>query len=109
MKRSIELSPDDKEKLRQINIKLTGIVPSESTKIQIEILYFDLLDVLKNNGFAPEYQNTVEKIKELRETMQQGMNGKRRTSRNTVSAIKTFKNSLRIHLRELIRNGSGKN
>jgi len=109
MKRSTELLLDTMEKLKQINIKLSAIVPSESTKIQIEILYFDILDVLRSNGPNSEFESTVEKIKELHETMQIGVNGKRRTSRNTVSAIKTFKNSLRIHLRKLIRNGVEKN
>lgn len=99
------LELEDIEKLKEINSKIAAVVPNESTKIQIEILYFDLLEVLRSNGFSAESESTVAKFKLLYETMQLGINVKRRTTRNAVSAIKTFRNSLRILLRDLIQNG----
>ncbi len=102
VKETSELALKEVEKLRQIHKKLILITPSESTKIQIEILYFDLLNLLRSCDCPTQFESTIEKLKQFHQTMYSGINHKKRTSRNSVTAIKAFRNSMRIILRELV-------
>ena len=103
VKNAFEFSLEEVEKLRRLNARLTEIVPGESTKIQLELVYFDLLHFLRGHGLTDEPGSFIAKLRQLHEMMIHGVNDKRRTTRNGLSAIKTFKNSMRIILRDLIR------
>lgn len=98
------LTDGDLQKLKEMNIKLTSIPSSESTRIQIELLFFDVLSILRNYQSIHEIQLLSVELRLLYEKQYKEANNKSRTLKNRVGAIRRFKNSVRIILRKIIGN-----
>ncbi|HEY0060326.1 MAG TPA: hypothetical protein VGB56_14410 [Flavisolibacter sp.] len=110
MKGSVETSnkylslllPADVAQLQELNRKLAVIQCSEATLIQIELVFFDLLNILRANSQHEVINDLLGQLKSVHEHKYKDAQAKHLTPRNLLLNIKRFKNAVRSVLLQVL-------
>ena len=94
---------DYRQKLNLINNRLSGITVNESSLIQIESLFYDVMSILRSKEEDPEfarliYEMNLIKDNEYKLTQHNGLKSKR-----NIAAIKSYKSALKLVLNKAIK------
>ena len=98
-----QLLPDKQDKLKQIYAKLLSTQCTESSLVEIELLFFDVLSLLRNAADLPEVDDHVSKMMLIQEKEYKFLQNKQLTIKNKVLAIKRFENAFRHVLRIAVK------
>ncbi len=78
---------------RQTINKLASIPCKESSIIQIALLFFDIMSILKRYGVNAKGYNTLSELQIIKETKYTAIHDKQCTDKNRIVAIRRFKKS----------------
>lgn len=93
---------DCNDRLKAINERLRVVKCTEGTLIQIELLFFDALGILRECNPDAEMKEKLEAFKLIQENQYKQVQNKGLTIKNRTVVIKKFKNAIAISLRDII-------
>lgn len=99
----MKLSVQDEEKLKEANNKLASIHCSENSLIQIELIFFDMMTMLRSYHDSPKSEFILSELRVIHENEYKVVQNKHLTVKNRVAAIRKFKNSFRQTVRKGIK------
>ena len=99
----MKLSDQHEEILKETNVSLASIHCSENTLIQIELLFFDMLTMLRGYEDSAKADFILSELKMIHENEYKLVQNKHLTVKNRVAAIRKFKNSFRQTVRKAIK------
>lgn len=100
---TLKLSDQHELQLKEANNNLAIIHCSEKTLIQIELLFFDMLTMLRGYKDSPKADFILSELKLIHENEYKLVQNKHLTVKNRVAAIRKFKNSFRQTVRKAIK------
>jgi len=98
-----KLSVEDEKKLLDVHSKLALINCTENSLIQIEVLFFDMLTVLRQYNHSVKAEILLNELRNIHDNEYKLVQNKQLTVKNRVAAIRKFKNSFRQSIRKAIR------
>lgn len=97
------MSAEDEKKLLDVHAKLALIPSNENSLIQIEVLFFDMLTILRQYHHSVKAETLLNELRSIHENEYKLVQNKQLTVKNRVAAIRKFKNSFRQSVRKAIR------
>jgi len=98
-----KMSIEDEEKLLDVHTRLAVIPCTETSLIQIEVLFFDMLTILRQYQQSVKTETLLAELKNIHDNEYKLVQNKHLTVKNRVAAIRKFKNSFRQAIRKAIR------
>ncbi len=100
---AMKLSEEHEEKMKEANNRLAAIHCSENSLVQIELIFFDMLTLLRGYQDSPKADFILSELKLIHDNEYKLVQNKHLTVKNRVAAIRKFKNSFRQTVRKAIR------
>ena len=96
-----QLTDDDAFRFNEAKKKLASLASTESTVLQMELIFFDTLGSLKKYEH-PKAAELLQLLRQIQENEYQRVHYPKLTTKMRATAIRTFKNGLRIVLTKAI-------
>ena len=98
-----QLTPEDEKMFTEAKKKLAALPSSESSVLQLELIFFDAFGALKKYDH-PHVQELQHQLRQMHEHEYRKVQALHLTVKMRNTAIRTFKNSIRIILSRAINN-----
>jgi hypothetical protein len=98
-----QLTPEDEKTFIEAKKKLAALAAAESSVLQLELIFFDTFSALKKYDH-PHVQDLLHQMRQMHENEYRKVLALHLTVKMRNTAIRTFKNSIRIILSRAINN-----